>query len=200
MSERLLQYVLLICLPIIILWLVGRLLHVPRARDAGLANFSSHLAAHDAFDQALMQHRWQQLAAALMRRQDRLRLASLDDVASSQTLVQRWAGEQSIPVDQIIGSIHSAGQVFDREFRPTHESARRRFTSVYVAMRKGQSLPLIDVQRWRGQYYVIDRHHRVAAARALGQRYIDARVTDLNSVVPLPRGNDEPLLDESKQR
>jgi hypothetical protein len=139
MAERLLQYVLLICLPIIILWLIGRLLHVPRARDSRLAYFSSHLDAHDAFDQALMKHRWRQLAAVLMRQQDRLRLASLDDVATNQTLVQRWAGEQTIPVHDIIGTVHSAGQAFDREFRPTHESARRRFTSVYVAMRNGQS-------------------------------------------------------------
>jgi hypothetical protein len=84
MAERLLQYVLLICLPIIILWLIGRLLHVPRARDSRLAYFSSHLDAHDAFDQALMKHRWRQLAAVLMRQQDRLRLASLDDVATNQ--------------------------------------------------------------------------------------------------------------------
>jgi ParB-like nuclease family protein len=200
MSERLLQYVLLICLPILILWLAGKLLHVSATRDFGPANFGSRLDADDAFDHALMKHRWQQLAAVLMKRQDRLRLASLDEVALSQTLVQRSAGEQTIPVHRIVGSVHSAGQPFDQEFRPTHEGVRRRFTSVYVAMRKGESLPPIDVQRWHGQYYVTDGHHRVAAARALGQRYIDARVTEVNSLVTLPRVNDRHAVDDGNHR
>jgi ParB-like chromosome segregation protein Spo0J len=32
---------------------------------------------------------------------------------------------------------------------------------------------------WRGEYYVLDDHHRVTAARALGSDYISAHVIEL---------------------
>ena len=43
---------------------------------------------------------------------------------------------------------------------------------VLVAMREGEPLPPIEVWAWHGEYYVLDGHHRVAAARALGSDYI----------------------------
>ena len=44
------------------------------------------------------------------------------------------------------------------------------------AMRAGQALPAIEVYALGEEYYVVDGHHRVAAARALGQLYLDALV------------------------
>jgi ParB-like chromosome segregation protein Spo0J len=46
-------------------------------------------------------------------------------------------------------------------------------------MRQGEPLPPIEVWAWRGEYYVLDGHHRVAAARALGSDYISAQVTEV---------------------
>src|SRR5438552_1405242 len=51
-----------------------------------------------------------------------------------------------------------------------------RYRSVLAAMRTDVSLPPIEVYALRDAYYVADGHHRVAAARALGCLYLDARV------------------------
>jgi hypothetical protein len=88
-------------------------------------------------------------------------------------------GEQLIPVANIVGSVDGASQLFDRNFRPVTDRARARLGSVLVAMRQGEPLPPIDVWAWRGQYYVLDGHHRVAAARALGSDYISAHVIEV---------------------
>jgi hypothetical protein len=102
----------------------------------------------------------------------------------------REAGEQFIPVASIVGSVDGASQLFDRNFRPVSDRARARLSSVLVAMRRGESLPPIEVWAWRGEYYVLDGHHRVAAARALGSDYISANVIE---VVELSRYNAKPL-------
>jgi hypothetical protein len=92
----------------------------------------------------------------------------------------RDAGEQFIPVARIVGSVDGAAQLFDRSFRPVSDRARARLGSVLAAMREGNPLPPIEVRAWRGQYYVFDGHHRVAAARALGSSHIVAHVVELD--------------------
>jgi hypothetical protein len=92
----------------------------------------------------------------------------------------RDAGEQFIPVASIVGSVDGAAQLFDRNFRPVSDRARVRLGSVLVAMRQDKPLPPIDVWAWRGEYYVLDGHHRVAAARALGWDYINAHVVEVS--------------------
>jgi hypothetical protein len=91
----------------------------------------------------------------------------------------RDAGEQLIPVSSIVGSVDGASPLFDRSFRPVSERARARLGSVLVAMRQGEPLPPIEVYTWRDEYYVLDGHHRVAAARALGTDFIDAHVIEV---------------------
>ena len=49
---------------------------------------------------------------------------------------------------------------------PVNDRARARLGSVLVVMREGEPLPPIEVWAWHGEYYVLDGHHRVAAARA----------------------------------
>src|SRR5579864_4341419 len=51
-----------------------------------------------------------------------------------------------------------------------------RYRSVYEAMQADVPLPPIELYALRGKYYVVDGHHRVAAARALGYLYLDALV------------------------
>jgi ParB-like chromosome segregation protein Spo0J len=48
-----------------------------------------------------------------------------------------------------------------------------------MALREGRELPPIEVYRLHGHYYVSDGHHRVAAARALGEESIAAYVTEI---------------------
>jgi hypothetical protein len=117
-------------------------------------------------------------AMSLLRRRGRSSLPLLGDVTHEHRQL-REAGEQFIPVASIVGSVDGASQLFDRNFRPVSERARARLGSVLVAMRQGEPLPAIEVWAWHGEYYVLDGHHRVAAARALGSDYISAHVVEV---------------------
>jgi hypothetical protein len=118
-------------------------------------------------------------ATSLLRHRGDLNLPVLRDVAHEHRQL-RDAGEQFIPVAKIVGSVDGASQLFDRNFRPVGDRARVRLGRVLVAMRQGKPLPPIDVWAWRGEYYILDGHHRVAAARALGRDYIGAHVVEVS--------------------
>ena len=119
-------------------------------------------------------------ALSLLRRRRRASLPLLrEDLMTHDYRQLRDAGEQFIPVASIVGSVDGASQLFDRNFRPVSDRARARLSSVLVAMRQGEPFPPIEVWAWRGEYYVLDGHHRVAAARALGSDYISAHVIEL---------------------
>jgi hypothetical protein len=118
-------------------------------------------------------------AHGLLRRERRPRLPLLRDVMTHDYRHLREAGEQFIPVASIVGSVDGESQLFDRSFRPVSERAHARLGSVLVAMRQGEPLPPIEVYEWRGEYYVLDGHHRVAAARAVGDDSISAHVIEV---------------------
>ncbi|HEX6758910.1 MAG TPA: ParB N-terminal domain-containing protein [Propionibacteriaceae bacterium] len=143
-----------------------------------------------AFDfERLRRKQYRSRVSSVLRRGGRPTLPLLQDVTREPHQL-REAGEQFIPVASIVGSVDGASQVFDRNFRPVSDRARARLGSVLVAMRQGEPLPPIEVWAWRGGYYVVDGHHRVAAARALGSDYISAHVIE---VVELSRYDAEGL-------
>jgi hypothetical protein len=117
-------------------------------------------------------------ATNLLGRHGRSTLPLLPDVTRDHRHF-REAGEQLIPVASIVGSVDGASQLFDRKFRPVSDRARARLGNILVAMREGEPLPPIEVWAWHGEYYVLDGHHRVAAARALGSDYISAHVIEV---------------------
>jgi hypothetical protein len=82
-----------------------------------------------------------------------------------------------VPVRQIAGSEDRTGD-FDADFHPLQWNSRDRWMSVFVAWRRGASLPPVDLMRVGDMYYVRDGHHRISVARALGQEYIDAVVVE----------------------
>ena len=132
-----------------------------------------------AFDfDRLRRKRYGARAPSVLRRGGRRTLPLLEEVSRGPRQL-REAGEQFIPVASIVGSVDGASQLFDRNFRPVSDRARARLGSVLVAMRQGEPLPPIEVWAWRGEYYVLDGHHRVAAARALGSDYISAHVIEV---------------------
>ena len=126
----------------------------------------------------LRRKRYRPQALSVLRRGGRRTPPLLQEVTRGPRQF-REAGEQFIPVTSIVGSVDGASQLFDRNFRPVSDRARARLGSVLVAMRQGEPLPPIDVWAWRGEYYVLDGHHRVAAARALGSDYISAHVIEV---------------------
>jgi hypothetical protein len=99
---------------------------------------------------------------------------------------ERDLGEQVIDVDSVVGSVdRSTG--FDRLFRPTSDEIERRFQRIDVALRRGEEIPPIDVYRVGDVHFVIDGHHRVAVARALGWKTINAHVVEVLTAVGADR-------------
>jgi uncharacterized ParB-like nuclease family protein len=83
---------------------------------------------------------------------------------------------ETIPVRSIIGTVSRSEQL-DSRFRPMTGRSHR-LTGIKRAMQAGVSLPPIELYRLDGAYYIIDGHHRVAAANDLGQLYLDAMVIE----------------------
>jgi hypothetical protein len=163
-----------------ILVIVGGVLLLERIVVGPHATASTGYARVDsAFDfDRLRRKRYGARTLSVLRRGRRSTLPLLEEVTREPRQL-REAGEQLIPVASIVGSVDGASQLFDRNFRPVSDRARARLGSVLVAMRQGEPFPPIEVWAWRGEYYVLDGHHRVAAARALGSDYISAHVIEL---------------------
>jgi hypothetical protein len=90
------------------------------------------------------------------------------------------SAEAMVPIDQIAGTAEpTKARCFDRRFRPTSEAPRTRFERIATDIRSGRGMDPVDLYRCDGQYYVLDGHHRIAVARALGERWISANITDV---------------------
>jgi hypothetical protein len=86
--------------------------------------------------------------------------------------------EAMVPIDQIVGTVEPA-RCFDRRFRPTSEVPRTRFERIAADIRAGRGMDPVDLYRCGGQYYVLDGRHRIAVARALGERWVFANIADV---------------------
>jgi hypothetical protein len=83
-----------------------------------------------------------------------------------------------VALDAIVGSVDRARE-FDRRFRPTSARVRSRWEHIAAAVRRGETLPPIDLMQIGEIYFVRDGHHRVSVARALGHIDIDGYVTEV---------------------
>jgi len=97
---------------------------------------------------------------------------------------ERRLGLQTIPLDSIVGTVDRTRE-FDRSFRPTSRRVRYRWERIAKAMRRGESMPPIDVYRIGPLHFVRDGHHRVSVARHLGLDVIDANVTEIVTAIPV---------------
>jgi hypothetical protein len=91
---------------------------------------------------------------------------------------ERRLGLQVITLDSIVGSVDRQRE-FDRRFRPTSGQVRERWQRLALAQRRGESIPPIEVYRIGDMHFVVDGHHRVSVAHALGLKTIDAYVTEV---------------------
>jgi len=83
-----------------------------------------------------------------------------------------------VPISQIVGTVEPT-RYFDRQFRPTSDHVRERFQRIAVEVRSGRGMDPVELYRCSGSYYVLDGRHRIAVARALGQRSVWALVTEV---------------------
>jgi hypothetical protein len=158
---------------------------------------STGLAGADAQDDFLRARR--QLALSRLRRWLRREPGDVDHilpfdevVAALGRLQERDAGRAVVPLDAIVGTVDRR-QGFDRHFRPTTPQVRARWERIATAMRRGESMPPVDLYRVGEVYFVKDGHHRVSVARAIGRHDIDARVTEV--VTRVGAGRDLLLAD-----
>jgi Domain of unknown function (DUF4032)/ParB-like nuclease domain len=100
-----------------------------------------------------------------------------------RALTTRPLGVIQVPVDEIVGSVGRA-RYFPRGLRPGQGLTPSRVRRLVDALRRGQVLPAVLLYRLGHEYYIVDGHHRVAAARIIGQQEVDAEV-----VAFLPEGH-----------
>ena len=149
--------------------------------------------AKDDFTRARRREQWARVATRLRGRPGDVRvLLPFDEVVTALGLRgKRRVGERLVGIDQIVGSVDRTRD-FDRSFRPTSSVARARFERIATMARRGEDLPPVDLYRiGRGKdalYFVLDGHHRIAVASALGRGAINARVTEILTQLPVGPG------------
>ena len=141
--------------------------------------------AQEDFDAARFKSFRRAVTSMLTRRARRM--PSFDEVLEAAGAEGRaYGGEQEIPLDHVVGSAAplKAGD-FGPGFLPISPRLRGRWTRIYREMVEGAELPPIDVYKVGDLYFVIDGHHRVSVARALGRATINARVVEVRTRAPL---------------
>lgn len=117
---------------------------------------------------------WQQKVKALLgREQNLLSLGLLDQTCHLAARAPK--GIHNVPINQIRGSVGRSDE-FTPGFRPLKDHTRQRWISVARAWQAGQSLPPVELVQVNDTYFVIDGHHRISVARAMGQITIEANV------------------------
>lgn len=87
-------------------------------------------------------------------------------------------GVASIPLDQISGSVGRYTD-FDQQFRLQGAGTSERLRSLTAAIQAGKAIPPVSLYQIKDNYYIVDGHHRVTAARSLGQSTIQATILEL---------------------
>ena len=96
-----------------------------------------------------------------------------------QKLKIKNLGVMAVETDKIVGSL-SRYNDFSENLMPKKEDFSLRYGNIKNAMLKGVNLPPIKVYQVVDNYFVIDGHHRLMAAKELfNAKYIDAEVLDV---------------------
>lgn len=114
------------------------------------------------------------------------RLLDLKEIEASCTVRARsYSGLRTVPIDKIRGSEGRTAD-FDHDFHPLKTHTQERWLGIAAARWRGRALPPVSLVQVGDLYFVLDGHHRISVARALGQQNIDAQVTVWQVEGPLP--------------
>ena len=105
----------------------------------------------------------------------------------------RYLGLQEVEVGKIAGSVDRYDD-FTRAFLPLRgkDARQQRITR---AMERGEVLPPVKLYKLGDVYFVVDGHHRVAAAKQTGTKFIDAEVVEFLADVPIsPTDTEKDIL------
>ena len=87
-------------------------------------------------------------------------------------------GVSSVPLEKITGSVGRYHD-FDAQFKPKGHNSDERLQAITREMKKGRSMPPIMLYQIKDSYYILDGHHRFAAAKELGHSHIQASIVEL---------------------
>lgn len=106
-----------------------------------------------------------------------------DDATRAGPLRRRSLGVRTVEVGRIIGTVGRVREL-GPDFRPIkkRKGDEDRLNRIRRAMEDGKRLPPLELYKLGFGYYVLDGHHRVAAAREIGVVEMEADVTEF---VPL---------------
>ena len=129
------------------------------------------------FEQARRKAFWRDWFSRLTGKQNKL--LSFDDLSPNLLYARRrYLGQQSVLLDQIIGS-EGRYREFDRAFYPRRSYVKERWVSIDKAYYTEVFLLPIELLKIGQSYFVRDGNHRVSVARSRGQEFIDAHVTEI---------------------
>lgn len=122
-------------------------------------------------------------SAGRQRRSEREVLPSLlDRYPGAIAAPRRPIGLRSVPLDRIVGTMRHPSQN-TADFLPLPRlrgpNWRGRWQRITRAIDRLETLPPVELVQIGDEYYVVDGHNRVAAARQAGGIEIDADVTQL---------------------
>lgn len=83
---------------------------------------------------------------------------------------------KAVPIQQIKGSVNRCDD-FDQDFYPLHDRFEGRWIRTVSMMLQGTPLPAIELVQVGQNYFVVDGHHRISAAKMLKYEVIDAVIT-----------------------
>ena len=137
------------------------------------------------YDSATMRAFWQEIIGHL--RGKPAQLLSFEDVRTRLRLREElYRGLQEIPLDAIVGSVGRYTD-FTGTFLPKSVINKDRWIRIYAEAEGSMGLPPIEVYQVGKVYFVRDGNHRVSVALAMGQKLIEAYVTEVDIPVSLDR-------------
>ncbi len=84
-------------------------------------------------------------------------------------------GLRTVPLQLVVGS-ENCCKDFDNQFIPFSERNHQRWLRISDMFIKGETIPAVELVQVAQSYFVRDGHHRISVARALGKKFIDAKV------------------------
>ncbi len=102
---------------------------------------------------------------------------TLADYTNNTMIDSEDPDTRAVRLEDIVGT--TAKLSFDRHFRPLQRRSKARWVGIAMTMMSDPlQLPPVDLVQVGEGYYIVDGHHRVSVARALGNLFIDARVIE----------------------
>lgn len=130
------------------------------------------------YEHATVKAFWQEMIGHL--RGKPAQLLSFEDIRARLRLREElYRGLQDIPLEAIVGSVGRYTD-FTGTFLPKSVINKDRWSRIYAEVQGTMGLPPIEVYQVGEVYFVRDGNHRVSVALALGQKTIEAYVTEVD--------------------